>query len=173
MKNLLIAALLFFVSSVATQTVFAQKFAYVDSQYILEKIPEYQEAQTNLDKLSQEWQAEVEKRYKEIENLYSSYQAEAVLLSADMKKQREDEIILKEQEVQEFQRLKFGVEGELFRKREELIQPIQDKVYEAIKTVVKEQGYEMIFDKANQSNILYGDEKLDKSDMVLRRMGVK
>jgi outer membrane protein len=156
-----------------TNSVSAQKFAYVDSQYILEKVPEYQSAQSTLDKLSKEWQKDVENRYKEIEDLYSAYQAEQVLLSADMKKTREDDIVRKEQEVQEFQREKFGIEGELFQKREELIKPIQDKIYEGIKTVVKEQGYEMIFDKANQSNILFADDKLDKSDMVLRRIGIK
>ena len=167
-KYLVLATLLLAVGSVQ-----AQKFAYVDSDYILENVPEYVEAQKELDKLSTNWQKEMEAKYKEIEEMYAAYQAEQVLLTPDMKKKRENEIISKEEAAREFQREKFGVEGALFQKREELIKPIQDKVYEGIKEVVAQYGYDMIFDKSTQSNILFADEKLDKSDIVLRKMGIK
>ncbi|TXC78902.1 OmpH family outer membrane protein [Luteibaculum oceani] len=150
----------------------AQKFAYVDSDYIMKQIPEFQEAQKELDNLSTTWQKEIEKRYQEIEEMYKSYQAEAVLLTEKMKQQREEAIIKKEQEVQEFQKSKFGVEGELFKKRQELVQPIQDKVYDALKEVSTSSGYDFIFDKS-QSGILFADDKYDKSDLVLRKLGVK
>ena len=164
---------LFAVLFISAANVQAQKFAYVDSEYILENVPEYQEAQKELDKLSVQWQSEMEKRYKKIEELYAAYQAEQVLITPEMKTKRENEIIAKEEAAKEFQREKFGVEGALFQKREELIKPIQDKVYEGIKEVVAQYGYDMIFDKGTQSNILFADEKLDKSDIVLRKMGIK
>lgn len=151
----------------------AQKFAYIDSDYIMKQIPEFKEAQAELDALSKKWQAEIEKRYQEIEEMYKSYQAEAVLLTEEMKQQREESIIKKEQEAQAFQKEKFGVEGALFKKRQELVQPIQDKVYEALKEVSSSNGYDFIFDKSAQSGILFADEKYDKSDLVLRKMGVK
>lgn len=151
----------------------AQKFAYIDSDYIMKQIPEFKEAQAELDALSKKWQAEIEKRYQEIEEMYKSYQAEAVLLTEEMKQQREESIIKKEQEAQAFQKEKFGVEGALFKKRQELVQPIQDKVYEALKEVSSSNGYNFIFDKSAQSGILFADEKYDKSDLVLRKMGVK
>jgi len=167
--KLLVFAVLF----ISAASVQAQKFAYVDSEYILENVPEYQAAQKELDKLSTQWQTEMEKRYKDIEALYAAYQAEQVLLTPEMKAKRENAIIAKEEAAKEFQREKFGVEGALFQKREELIKPIQDKVYEGIKEVVAQYGYDMIFDKSTQSNILFADEKLDKSDVVLRKMGIK
>ncbi len=151
----------------------AQKFAYVDSDYIMKQIPEFQEAQKQLEELSKQWQKEIEKRYQEIEEMYKSYQAESVLLTEEMKQQREAAIVEKEQEAQAFQKEKFGVGGALFQKRQELVQPIQDKVYEALKEVSSSSGYDFIFDKSAQSGILFADDKYDKSDLVLRKMGVK
>lgn len=169
MKNLLVILCVVLFSG----AIQAQKFAYVDSEYIMKQIPEFQEAQQELDKLSQQWQQEIEKRYQKIEEMYKSYQAESVLLTDEMRQQREDEIIQMEQEVQQFQKEKFGVEGELFQKRQELVQPIQDKVYDALKEVSTSSGYDFIFDKSAQSGILFADEKYDKSDLVLRKLGVK
>lgn len=151
----------------------AQKFAYVDSEYIMKQIPEFNEAQKQLDALSTQWQNEIEKRYKDIDEMYKAYQAESVLLTEDMKQEREAAIIAKEQEVQVFQKEKFGVQGALFQKRQELVQPIQDKVYEALKEVSSSSGYDFIFDKSAQSGILFADDNYDKSDLVLRKMGIK
>ena len=151
----------------------AQNFAYVDSQYIMENMPEFQEAQSELDKMSKTWQDEIEKRYREIEELYKTFQAEQVLLTDEMRLKREEEIIEKEKAVQEFQREKFGVEGELFKKRQELLKPIQQKIYDTIKEVANAGNYEVIFDRSEQSNILFAEERLDKSDSVLRKLGVK
>lgn len=154
-----------------TLTAFSQKYAYVDSKYILENIPEYKTAQKELDDLSEKWQKEVEAKYQIIDKKYKDYQAEQVLLPDDMKQQREEEIIKLEQEVKEFQKTKFGVKGDLFKKRKELIEPIQNKVYNAIKELAVASNYGFVFDKANQTNIMYADPKLDKSKRVLKELG--
>ena len=165
----LIALLIIFVG-LSTYT-FAQKFAYVDTDYILENIPEYQEAQKKLDNLSVTWQKQIEAKYAEIDRLYKAYQAEQILLNEDMKAKRENEIIRKEQEVKDFQKAKFGVEGELFKKRQELVQPIQDQIYNAIKEIAEAGSYSVILDRAGQSNILYANTRYDKSDDVLKKLG--
>lgn len=150
---------------------FAQKYAYVDSKFILGKIPAYTEAQKKMDDLSAKWQKDVEEKYAEIETKDKAYQEEKILLPDEIKKKREAEIAQLLNEVREFQKKKFGVEGELFQKRQELIKPIQDKLYKAIKDVSKDK-YDMVFDKANQSNLLYANTKLDISDKVLKKLGV-
>ena len=137
----------------------AQKYAYVDSKFILDQLPEYKEAQSQLDKLSEKWQKEVEEKYAKIDEKDKAYQEEKILLPDEMKKKREAEIAAMVAEVREFQKAKFGVNGELFRKREELIKPIQDKLYKAIQDVSKGK-YAMVFDKANQSNLLHRDYNL-------------
>lgn len=149
----------------------AQKIGYVDSDYILSRIPEYKAAQAEVDKTSVDWQKEIEEKYKEIDKLYKIYQAESVLLTDDMKKKRENEIINKEKEAKELQKLRFGVDGELFKKRMELVKPIQDKVYGAIKQVAERAGLAFIFDKAGQVSLLYSNSKYDKSEDVLTFLG--
>jgi len=149
----------------------AQKIGYVDSDYILSSIPEYKAAQAELDKLSVDWQKEIEAKYAEIDKLYKAYQAEAILLTDDMKKKRENEIINKEKEVKDLQKSRFGVDGELFKKRQELVKPIQDKVYNAVKAVAERSGLAMIFDKAGQITMLYSNPKYDKSEDVLTYLG--
>ena len=149
----------------------AQKIAYVDTDYILENIPAYQEAQKELDATSLRWQKEIEAKYAEIDQLYKAFQAEKVLLTEEMAVKRENEIIDKEKEAKEFQKQKFGVDGELFKKRQQLIKPIPDDVYNAIKSVADASSYAVIFDKAAQSNILYSDPKYDRSDAVLKKLG--
>lgn len=151
----------------------AQKYAYIDSKYIMENVPEFQKAQKEIDQLSTQWQKELEGKYKKIEELYKTYQAEQVLLTDEMRKNRENEIIQSEQQAQLFQEEKFGVEGELFKKRKELIQPIQERIYEAIKELATSGGYDMVLDKSEQTAILYINDRLDKSDSVLRKMGIK
>ena len=149
----------------------AQKMGYIDSDYILSNIPEYKAAQAEMDKLSVDWQKEIEAKYSEIDKLYKIYQAESVLLTDDMKKKRENEIINKEKEVKELQKQRFGVDGELFSKRMELVKPIQDKIYSAVKQVAERSGLAFIFDKAGQMSLLYSNSKYDKSEDVLNFMG--
>ncbi len=150
----------------------AQKYAYVDTKYILENIPEYKSAQEQLDDLSSQWQKEIETKFAEIDKMYKDYQAESVLLPDDMKKKREDEIAKKEKAAKELQKKRFGKDGDLFKKREELVKPLQDKVYNAIETIASAGNYGMIFDQAGSLTILYADTKLDKSDDVLEKLGV-
>ncbi|HLC84097.1 MAG TPA: OmpH family outer membrane protein, partial [Bacteroidia bacterium] len=149
----------------------AQKFGYVDSEYILNSIPEYKAAKTELDKLSADWQKEIELKYAEIDKLYKAYQAEQILLTDEMKKKRENEIVNREAEAKDLQKAKFGVDGELFKKRMELIKPIQDKVYNAVKSVADKGGLAVIFDKNSDLTILYSNPKYDKSEAVLDYLG--
>ncbi len=163
------AIVLLTLTSLALQ---AQRFAYVDSKYILESMPEYAEAQAELDELSDQWQKTIEAKYAEIEKLYKAYQAEAILLTEEMKRQREEEIIEKEKAARDYQKAKFGVEGELFSRRQELIKPLQDRIYDAIKELADERSYAAIFDKANNATILYSDPKYDKSETILKKLGI-
>jgi outer membrane protein len=151
----------------------AQKFAYVDSKYILSHVPEYQQAQAEINKLSSQWQKDIENKYETIAKLETSLQAEKILLTDDMKKKREDEIATKRQEAKDMQKAKFGIDGELFKKREELVKPIQDQIYEAIQEVASTSALMVVFDKSNQSNMLYTNPKHDISDKVLKKMGLK
>jgi outer membrane protein len=151
----------------------AQRFAYVDSEYILKHIPEYTSAQKQLDALSQQWQKEVDTRFADIEKLYKTYQADQVLLTPEMRKRREDEIIAKEREAKEFQQIKFGYEGELFQQRTRLVKPIQDRVAKAIQAVAENQSLDMVFDKNSEIMLLYASPRLDKSNDVITRLGYK
>ncbi|MES2566349.1 MAG: OmpH family outer membrane protein [Bacteroidota bacterium] len=166
-KTILTSVIIFLVSTIS----FAQKIGYVDTEYILSNIPEYKAAQAEVDKVSVDWQKEIEAKYSEIDKLYKIYQAESVLLTDDMKKKRENEIINKEKEVKELQKQRFGVDGELFTKRMELVKPIQDKVYNAVKTVAEKSGLAFIFDKSGQLSLLYSNSKYDKSEDVLNLLG--
>ena len=156
-----------------TNNLQAQRFAYVDTEYILSKIPEYQSAETQLDKIAEKWQADVQKKYAEIEEMYKDYQANQILLTEDMRAAREDEIMNKERELKEYQKGKFGYEGELFQKRQELVKPIQDQVYEAIQKLAKQKAFDFILDKSSGVSILFANPKFDKSDDVLRELGIR
>jgi outer membrane protein len=151
----------------------AQKFGYVDTKYILSHIPEYQQAQAEVTKLSNQWQKDIENKYQNIAKLETALQAEKILLTEEMRKKREQEIEQKKQEAKDMQKAKFGVEGELFKKREELIKPIQDQIYEAIQEVASTSALMVVFDKANHSNMLYTNPKHDISDKVLKKMGLR
>lgn len=151
----------------------AQKYAYVDTQYILENISEYKAAQQQLDQVSINWQKEIEAKYAVIDKLYKDYQAEQILLTEEMKRKREAEITAKEKEVKEFQKQKFGYDGELFKKKQELVKPLQDKIYNAVKKMATEQSYAVIFDKSSDLIMLYTNPKYDKSDDILLSMGYK
>ncbi|HBF87807.1 MAG TPA: hypothetical protein DDX39_04115 [Bacteroidales bacterium] len=167
-----IIGILGLVIMVAT-TGLAQKFGFVDSDYIMKNIPSYEAAQDQLDQMSVDWQKEIETLYSEIDKMYKDFQAEKVLLTEEMKVKRENEIIAKEKEVKNLQKQYFGKEGDLYKKRQELIKPIQDDVYNAIKEISTEGAYAIIFDTANSTNIMFSDPKFDKSDEVLTKLGYK
>ncbi len=168
MKKILIGLVVVFGMNTALS---AQKFGFVDSQYILENVPEYKSAQQQLDKISLQWQKEIEAKFAEIDKMYNDFQAEAILLSDDMKKKREDEIIDKEKAAKELQKQRFGKGGDLLKRRQELIKPIQDKVYNAIKEISTTKNYAAVFDKSSDLTILYTNPKFDISDAVLEEMG--
>jgi len=151
----------------------AQKFAYVDSEYILENMSEYRDAQDLLDKLSLDWQKEIEGKFAEIDKMYKDYQAEAVLLPEDIKKKRQDDIIAKEKEAKDLQKKRFGKDGDLYKKRQEIIKPIQDKVYDAVESIANASGYAFVFDKSGSTTMLYANSKNERSDDVLEKLGNK
>ncbi len=169
MKSLIIGA---FVFLLFPASMIAQKFAYVDTKYILMHMPDYASAQNQLNRLSSQWQEEIEAKLENVQRLEDAYEAEEVLLPADMKTKRREEIEQKKQEAREMQKSRFGVNGELFTQREQLIKPVQESIFEAIKEVSSSKGYMVIFDKNNQSNMLYTNPKHDVSDDVLRKMGL-
>lgn len=170
MKKLsLLLITLFFISA----TSFAQKYGFVDTEYILNNIPSYSAAQEKLDQLSEGWEKEISDAYAEVEQMYKDYQNEVVLLSREAKVKKEEEIIASERAAKELQNMYFGVEGELFKKREELIQPIQDEIYNAVKELAIEGSYAVIFDTSSGMNMLYTNPKYDVSDEVLEKLGYK
>lgn len=157
----------------ATAPVQAQRIAFVDTKYILEHMPDYEAAQQELDRASKKWQDEIDERWSQIKKLREAYNAEAILLTEEMKKSRQAEIAQKEQEARDLQQRRFGVGGDLFKKRQELIQPIQDRIYDAVKDVAGS-SYLAIFDIGSVgNNVLFASEKYDKSDNVLRKLGIR
>lgn len=154
-------------------TGFSQKFSYVDTEYILSNIPAYAAAQEQLDQLSVEWQKEIEEIYSRIDKMYKDFQSERVLLTEDMKIKREEEIINKEKEAKELQKKRFGREGDLYKKRQELVKPIQDDVFNAVKEIAEEGGFAVLFDMSSSLTMLYTDPKYDVSDDVLEKLGYK
>lgn len=158
--------------ALTTMAVKAQRFGYVDTDYILSQMSEYRGAQKQLNEISESWETEIKVMKETVDKMYKEYKAEEILLSAAQKKEREDAIVAKEDEMRKFEQDKFGVNGELFKKRQELIKPIQDKVYAAILKVAKENALDFIFDKSANMNILYSNPKYDRSDDVLDLLGV-
>ncbi len=154
-------------------TGFSQRYAYIDSDYILSNIPAFNTAQEQLDKLADEWQKEIEKQYEIVEQMYRRYQNERVLLSDEMKRKREEEIVNRERDIQALQRRYFGTEGALFNKRSELVKPIQDQVYKAVSELANEENYAFIFDVASGSALFYTNPRFDISDDVLKKLGYK
>ena len=151
----------------------AQKYCIIDSKYILERINDYKNAQTMLDHVSKQWQTEIDAKMQEVDKLYKTYQAERAMLSDEMRKKREDEITDKEKAVKDLQKQRFGYEGDLFKRRQELVKPVQDKVYNAVQKMAQSRGYDIVLDKAGGVTLFYADPKLDKSDDVLKLLGVK
>tara|TARA_B100000900_G_scaffold162510_1_gene137990 strand:+ start:12215 stop:12724 length:510 start_codon:yes stop_codon:yes gene_type:complete len=168
MKTKIFLILIIFLSITSSN---AQKFAYVDTEYILNKIPEFKQAQDKLDDFSEDWQEEIEAKYAEVEQMYRAYQQDQVLLTDDMKIKREEAIINKENEAKNLQQKYFGPEGSLYLKKQELIRPIQDKIFDAIQKLAANNKYQIVFDSSSDLIMLYKNENLDKSDQVLKLMG--
>ena len=164
-KKILLSAatMLFLTFSVAS----AQKIAIIDVNQVLNGLPDYKKAQEDLDKIAQKWRGEIAQQQDIIKGLYNRYQAEQVLLSEDARKKREDEIMNKEKDVREAQRTKFGPEGELFKKRQELVKPIQDKVYTAIEKFATEKGYDLVLDKGSSAGLIYANATYDKTQQIV------
>ena len=168
MKKIIISVLLTFV---VVSMIQAQKFAYVDSQYILDNLPEFTEAQAQLDEVTTQWTTEIETRFTEVEKMRQDFLAQAVLLPEDMKRKKEQDILDKEKDAKNLQRQRFGKDGDLMKKRQELVKPIQEKVYNAIQEVSTSSNYSVIFDKAGALTIMYANPKYDISDEVLDNLG--
>ena len=151
----------------------AQKYAIIDTRYILDKIPAYTQAQKQLDDIAADWQKDIDGKQLNLDKMYKDYEAEQVMLSEDLKKKREDQLFLKEKELRDLQRQRFGFEGDLFKKRQELIKPIQDRVYNAVQKISVARGYDFVLDKSEGITIIFADPKLDKSEDVLKELGVR
>ncbi len=170
MNKLLICLALLLTTSLYSH---AQRFAYINTEAILDQLPEYQEVKQQLDRTMEQWQQDINKQMAAVEEMDRAYQAEKILLTEDLQKKREQEIGAKRKEVADEQSKRFGYEGDFFQKRQELIKPIQDQIYEAIEKLASQKGFDFIFDKSAGVNILYADEKFDKTTEVLRLLGVK
>jgi outer membrane protein len=168
-KFLLVACIFWLVTFSAN----AQRYAVIDSKYILEKLPAYKQAQDKLNQFSQQWQQEIDKKQVTLDSMLKDYDAEQVMLSDDLKKKREDELYNREKELRDLQKKRFGFEGDLFKKRQELVKPIQDMVYTAIQKLAVDKSYDFILDKSEGITVIFADPKLDKSDDVLKFLGVK
>ena len=159
------------VTVVLAATVNAQKFALVDMEYILKNIPAYERASEQLNQVSKKWQAEGDALTSEAQTLYKNYQSEAVFLSEEQKTQREEAVVAKEKEAAELKRKYFGPEGELYKKRESLMSPIQDEIYNAVKDISEQKGYSLILDRASDAGIIFASPKVDISNEVLTKLG--
>jgi len=152
---------------------FAQsRYGYIDSEYILGNIPEYKEAQKELDRIAANWQKEIESKFASIDSMYKKYQVEAITLPENLKQKREEAIIKAEQDAKDLQKKRFGKDGDLFKKREELVKPIQDRVFNAIEAYAKDRGYSFVFDAAGSMTIVYADPKFDLNDQIMQRLGI-
>jgi len=167
-RTILVLALVFWAS-----IGFGQRFAYIDTEYILGNIPEFNAAEQELEQLSIGWQGEIEQLFSNVDRLYREYQAEAPLLPEEMRRRREEEIIELERRAKELQMQRFGREGDLFQKRQELIRPIQDKVFRAVEELATRENYAIIFDKAGSLTMIFTDVRFDLSDQVLRNLGYR
>jgi len=150
----------------------AQHYCIIDSKYILEKMSDYKDAQGKLDNISKAWQEEIDGKMSEVDKMYKGYQAEKPMLSDDMRKKREDEIVAKEKSAKDLQKQRFGYEGDLFKKRQEFIKPIQDRVFNAVQKMASSKGFDLVCDKAGGVTVFYADPKLDRSDDVLKILGI-
>lgn len=166
----------FFVLAISILTAFSSnaqtKYAIINTKYILDKIPEYKEADKKLKALGDQWQQEIDQKQMTLDKMYKNYEAEQFMLSDDLKKKREDELFIKEKELRDLQKKRFGYEGDLFKERQKMVKPIQDKVYNAVQKLATARGYDFILDKSEGITIIFADPKLDKSDDILKELGI-
>ena len=171
MKKLFIA--FFSIMVLSSNTVQAQKYAIIDTRYILDKMPDYKEAQKQLDNVAEGWQKDIDSRQADLDKRYQNFAEEQGMLTEELRKKREDQLYNKEKELRDLQRKRFGFEGDLFKKRQELIKPIQDKVYNAVQKMAVLRGYDFVLDKSEGITIIFADPKLDKSEDVLKDLGIR
>ena len=170
MKKLLVSLLLVVGFSFAS---LAQRYAIIDTRYILDKMPEYKDAQKTLDATAEMWQKEIDNKQAQLNKMYRDFEAERVMLTDDLRKKREDELFNHEKEIRDLQKMRFGFEGDLFKERQKLIKPIQDKVYTAVQKLAVARTYDFILDKSEGITVIFADPKLDKSEDVLKELGIK
>lgn len=163
-------SILFIVGFILFSTSFAQKFGYIDSEFVLKQVPEYKQAQQEIDKISVDYQQQIEKKYLSLDSTFNAFRKEEILLTEEMKRQRQDDIMIKEKEIKEFQKKIFGYEGLIFYKRQELIKPIQEKVYTAVKKVAEKQNLQIVFDKSSDLVMIYTNPVHDYTDYVLEQL---
>lgn len=168
-KLLFIAITLILLSS----TVSAQRYAIIDTKYILDKMPEYKDADKRLAETSGQWQKEIDDKQAQLNLMYHNYDAEQFMLSDDLKKKREDQLFNMEKDIRDLQKKRFGFEGDLFKERQKLVKPVQDKVYNAIQKMAVNRGYDFVLDKSEGITVIFADPKLDKSEEVLKELGIK
>ncbi len=168
-----ISILLLLVIIISASSVQAQRYAVIDTKYILNKMPEYQDADKKLQLASEQWQKEIDNMQADLDKMYKDYDAEQFMLTDDLKKKREDELFNKEKEVRDLQKRRFGYQGDLFKEREKLVKPLQDKLYNAVQRIAVARGYDFILDKSEGITVIFADPKLDRSDDVLRELGIK
>jgi len=170
LKKIVLSLSILFVFGIALT---GQRVAVVDVTGILQDLPTYQQAQQEIDQISAKWRQDISQEYDKIKSMYNKYQAEQVLLSDEVKIEREEEIMKKEKDVRDMQKRRFGPEGDLFQRRQELISPLQDEVFEAIQDFAQVKGFDLIFDKAGAAGLLYASEEFDKTDDIRRELGVR
>jgi outer membrane protein len=166
--NFLLALCMFTALFANAQT----KYAVINTKYILEKIPEYKDADKKLKELGDQWQLEIDGKQMALDKMYKNYEAEQFMLSEELKKKREEELFFKEKELRDLQKKRFGYEGDLFKERQKLVKPIQDKIYNAVQKMAVSRSYDFILDKSEGITIIFADPKLDKSDEILRQLGI-
>ena len=171
MKKLFILVVCSFLLTASSAN--AQRYAIIDTKYVLGKIPEYKEANTRLEEMAEAWQKEIDLMQSDLDKMYRQLDGERALLTPELLKKREDEIFNKEKAVRDLQRKRFGYEGDYFRKKQELVKPIQDRVYNAVQKMATDRMYDFILDKSEGITVIFVDPKLDRSDDVLKILGVK
>jgi outer membrane protein len=171
MKKVLFLCIAFSVSVITSQS--QQRYAVIDTKYILNKVPEYKDADKKLQQIGEQWQKEIDDKQATLDKMYKNYEAEQFMLTDELKKKREDELFQKEKEVRDLQKRRFGYEGDLFKERQRLVKPIQDKVYNAIQKIAVAKAYDFVLDKSEGITVIFADPKLDKSDEILKEMGIR
>jgi len=170
MKKIVLFSIAFLALAFAAN---AQRYAIIDTKYILNKIPEYKDADKKLQQIGEQWQKEIDDKQSQLDKMYKNYEAEQFMLTDDLKKKREDELFMKEKEIRDLQKRRFGYEGDLFKERQRLVKPVQDKVYNAVQKIAVARSYDFVLDKSEGITIIFADPKLDKSDDVLKELGIK